>query len=90
MLHLESIFLHSESVGGCNAGRVPTPSVSSDLKIGPKRTERRPRRKKKEVKKKMRTDDAQRGHSTVTYLLRLKQRGRGEWIFASKRVGRWR
>ena len=28
----ELIFLHSGSADGCNARRVPTPSVSSDLK----------------------------------------------------------
>jgi hypothetical protein len=32
MPHPELIFLHSESAVGCNARRVPTPSVSSDLK----------------------------------------------------------
>jgi hypothetical protein len=31
--HLELIFPHSESADGCNARRVPTPSVRSDLKI---------------------------------------------------------
>jgi hypothetical protein len=32
MPHPELIFLHSESADGCNVRRVPTPSVSSDLK----------------------------------------------------------
>ncbi len=36
MPHLESIFLHSESVDGSNAGRVRALSVSSDLKIASK------------------------------------------------------
>ena len=34
--HLELIFPHSESADGCNALRVPTASVSFDLKIAPK------------------------------------------------------